>query len=83
MIRLDHAISGTDKGMKIKSRQNGSVLCLLCRFRGQRMNVHVAWWVAKQTEATPEDELSRADMVKARKGALKCYVQKDRQQNLE
>ena len=76
MTRLDHAISGTDKGMTI-------ILCLLCRFRGQRMNVHVVWWGAKQTEATPEDELSRADMVKVRKGASKCYVQKDRQQNLE
>ena len=83
MTRLDHAISGTDKGMTIKSRQNGSVLCLLCRFRGQRMNVLVVLWGAKQTEATPEDELSRADMVKARKGASKCYAQKDRQQNLE
>ena len=47
------------------------------------MNVLVVWWVAKQTEATPEDELSRADMVKARKGASKYYAQKDRQQNLE
>ena len=36
----------------------------------------VVWWVAKQTEATPEDELSRADMVKVRKGASKCYVQR-------
>ena len=67
MTRLDHAISGTDNGMTIKSRQNGSVLCLLRRFRGRRMNVLVVWWVAKQTEATPEDELSRADMVKVRK----------------
>ena len=73
MTRLDHAISGTDKGMTIKSRQNGSVLCLLCRFRGRRTIDLVVWWVAKQTEATPEDELSRADMVKAHKwGELLC-----------
>ena len=73
MTRLDHAISGTDKGMTIKSRQNGSILCLLCRFYGRRMNVHVVWWVAKRTETTPEDELSRADMVKVRKwGKLLC-----------
>ena len=39
----------------------------------RRMNVLVVWWVAKQTEATPEDELSRADMVKVRKwGELLC-----------
>ena len=78
MTRLDHATSGTDKGMTIKSRQNGSILCLLCRFYGRRTNVLVVWWGAKQTEATPEDELSRADTVKARKGASKCYAQKYR-----
>ena len=69
--------------MTIKSRQNGSVLCLLCRFCGRRTIDLVVWWGAKQTEATPEDELSRADTVKVRKGASKCYVQKDQRQNLK